>query len=435
MKIGIIGNMNNGNFALMRYLRDLGCDAYLLKYKDEGIGDSKHFDVSADTWELEKWNKYIMETNFYNDPISLYKFPISFILFLRSIVRKLFDNKKIITYPLSDNEINNTISGFSFLVGNGISPAILNRVNCKLNVFIPYSIGLEWLGSPLLLKKKNSTNPIIRFFLNSIIKKQTKGVKQTDIVFDPGFGNIGDKVFERIKIKPYKIILPQIYNLGKVPKKINGKIYNKILKKINSSDFTILSHVRHLWVNKNKVSNDEWKNEDKNNDWIINEFSNFLKKSNKKNPLLILFNYGEDVKSSKKLIDELGISNNVIWLPLMERKYITWIISLVDVGVGEFYQVPNMYFGSTGSEILAAGKPLIHGFDFTDAEFKNQFNMNPPPVLAVQKSQDIYTHLINLSNNLIQMKKIGVDSKKWFDKNSGIGLSKKYLDIFKKINK
>ena len=160
-----------------------------------------------------------------------------------------------------------------------------------------------------------------------------------------------------------------------------------------------------------------------------------MKKSNKKNPLLILFNYGEDVKSSKKLIDELGISNNVIWLPLMERKYITWIISLVDVGVGEFYQVPNMYFGSTGSEILAAGKPLIHGFDFTDAEFKNQFNMNPPPVLAVQKSQDIYTHLINLSNNLIQMKKIGVDSKKWFDKNSGIGLSKKYLDIFKKINK
>ena len=62
MKIGIIGNMNNGNFSLMRYFRDLGFDAYLLLYSNDGKGNSKHFRPESDSWEIKKWNKYIIKT-------------------------------------------------------------------------------------------------------------------------------------------------------------------------------------------------------------------------------------------------------------------------------------------------------------------------------------------------------------------------------------
>ena len=37
MRLGILGNMNNNHFSLMRYMRDLGIDAHLLLYSDDGL--------------------------------------------------------------------------------------------------------------------------------------------------------------------------------------------------------------------------------------------------------------------------------------------------------------------------------------------------------------------------------------------------------------
>ena len=39
MKIALLGNMNNNNFALLRYFRDLGFDAHLLLFKNDGTGN------------------------------------------------------------------------------------------------------------------------------------------------------------------------------------------------------------------------------------------------------------------------------------------------------------------------------------------------------------------------------------------------------------
>ena len=33
MKVALIGNMNNNNFSIMRYFRDLGIDAHLILFK------------------------------------------------------------------------------------------------------------------------------------------------------------------------------------------------------------------------------------------------------------------------------------------------------------------------------------------------------------------------------------------------------------------
>jgi len=59
MKIALIGNMNNNNFSIMRYFRDLGTDAHLLRWRDDEIGPNNHFIPENDTRNMDKWKPYI----------------------------------------------------------------------------------------------------------------------------------------------------------------------------------------------------------------------------------------------------------------------------------------------------------------------------------------------------------------------------------------
>ena len=54
MKIAFVGNMNNNNFAIMRYFRDLGADAHLVLWADDGRGPLEHFVPENDTWEIDR---------------------------------------------------------------------------------------------------------------------------------------------------------------------------------------------------------------------------------------------------------------------------------------------------------------------------------------------------------------------------------------------
>ena len=48
---------------------------------------------------------------------------------------------------------NNQFSKYDILIGSGLTPAILNRVNINLDLFFPYSFGVEWVGNPIFNKK------------------------------------------------------------------------------------------------------------------------------------------------------------------------------------------------------------------------------------------------------------------------------------------
>ncbi len=60
IRIALIGNTCNNNFSLMRYFRDLGHDAHLFLYSNEGlINENPIHNPEWDTWEIIKWEKYI----------------------------------------------------------------------------------------------------------------------------------------------------------------------------------------------------------------------------------------------------------------------------------------------------------------------------------------------------------------------------------------
>jgi hypothetical protein len=427
-KIALLGNMNNNNFALMRYFIDLGYDANLILFTNDCSGNSKHFEPICDTWDLGKWEKYIVKTNISDNPTSIFELPLSLFLFLFYYFRYLLNNKNKFYFPISKKNIRTTFSNYTHFIGSGTTPSILNRVKTRLTVFYPYSGGVEWLGEPIILQKKYNSNFIERLLINKVITKQLSGLRNTKNIISPELYT--KYVYDKYKLKSIFLMCPLVYNLEILPHILENSKFDKVLNRINTSDFSILSHSRHLWKNTNNYTLDDWKLFDKNNDWYINSFSQFTKLGYSSEPLLILFEYGDDVLHSKKLIEELGISKYIIWLTKSDRKEIMWLLSNVDVGIGEFYDLPNILFGGTGYEVLASGKPLIQGFNFIDNKFEEIYGIPPPPLLRVTNASDITNHFINLAKDKSLVSKIGSESKKWFDNYCGIGLAKKWVNLF-----
>ena len=132
----------------------------------------------------------------------------------------------------------------------------------------------------------------------------------------------------------------------------------------------VFHSARLKWVRDPKKSEADWFIESKNNHYFIQGFANFLKGGGQGKGTLFIVEYGPDVAATKRLCEELGISDSVRWLPVMSRKEIMIFLKLCDVGVGQFYRKPGMIWAGTGWETLAAGRPLLQSFNFTQAEFK-----------------------------------------------------------------
>ena len=118
MKIGLIGNMNNNNFALMRYFRDLGADAHLLLYSNDGQGTLSHFKPESDTWEIERWLPYIHQTSIPNAPIAAFDFPLSWLWACRSAFIAWVGKTESWVRPVSRREIAKTYAGYDKLVAS-----------------------------------------------------------------------------------------------------------------------------------------------------------------------------------------------------------------------------------------------------------------------------------------------------------------------------
>lgn len=425
MKIGLIGNMNNNNFSLMRYLRNLGYDSYLILLDNEVKGNSNHFNPEADTWNINKWNNYIIKSKIYEDPISVFKFPSSLFFMIKSLF-DFFRGRGTIKLPTSDKYIFKVFSKYDILIGSGLTPSILNRVNLKLDIFFPYSFGVEWVGNPIFDKKVKSKNPIKKYFAKKIKIKQLTGLRNTKKIIS-SFDELTFKTLNDNNLELSNSLFPMVYNLEKIKNPTINKLLSNTLSILKKTNFSILSHSRHVWVNKNNFTKKDWKKFNKNNDWIIISFHKFISHTRSKNIKLILFEYGEDFNETKKLCNDLGLKDFIIWLPKMKRKEIMLLISSVDVCIGEFYELKNMLFGGTGYEVLASGKPFIQSFNFDESDFKHKFNTTFPPVLNANNTNEIFNHFINLYNNNDLRNSLGTRSAEWFNKNCGIDLANKII--------
>jgi len=428
MKIALIGNMNNNNFAIMRYLRNLGADAHLLLTSNDGKGVLSHFKPESDTWEMENWQPYIHQTSIPNVPLAALTFPFSWLVALLTIVRSWMGLQDGWVQPISNLQIIKEFGGYDRYIASGIVPAIFSRVPLQLDIFYPYSIGVEFLSSGEFVNGLNGTTSLRQIFRLAVRSRQAIGIGEARYTFCNEMGPT-QSALRAIGVHPIKLAIPMVFSDEVLPEDIpNPRIRDCILL-LQRSRFTIMHHARLMWKNPGNFSVVDWKNQNKNNSWLLRAFAELIRLRPKLNPMLVILEYGPDVDLTKQLANELGVGSQIIWLPKMDRRDLMWLMQKIDVGVGEFYTIPKMIWGGTGWEVIAGGKPLLQGFNFEIGEFKQYYGYPPPPMLGVRKEQDILTHLVDMADHPVKREDIGQRAKEWFNRYNGAGLAKQWMEL------
>jgi glycosyltransferase involved in cell wall biosynthesis len=438
MKVALIGNMNNNNFAMLRYFRDLGVDAHLFLYEEDGRFAAAHFAHTSDTHFPEKYDAHITRTKIHNHQSQILDRDIlcRAAFYAMYFVAKLKKIPHAIVYKppsySARREINRLFAEYDVLVGSGYSPAIFSAAGRDLTMFHPYSTGVEGIGSVDervgIGRSRFNFWTTYPFYL-LCRRRQIEALKRTKILISPD-GDASLATFRNeIGREGQTLALPTFYNLEGLPPEVPAHL-QPIRERIMRHDVAFVSHARHLWQRTKDMTDAEYSTTSKNNHWVFEAFAALLEQRKDRSPLLITFDYGKDAQASKALCAKLGLADNVLWLPTMARKDIALILSWCDAGIGEFYS-EEIIWGGTGWETLAAGKPLIQGYLYEDDVFAQQYGYPVPPLLKVRTKDDVLAHLLSITDDPVQARQIGEASRTWFNTHNGIALAKEWLKILK----
>lgn len=396
MRVAFVGDMNNNHFSFMRYLRDLDVDAHLFCFENA----NPRWIPESDTYEMNKWAPFVHTLAAGNN------------------------HRHILTR--SPKKIKKQLEDFDILVGTGLAPALLSRAGLTLDFVFPYSIGFEGLKDRVRFGLLRGAIDLIRVYY------QRKGLKAARYVLLTAGDKQTEHVAMKIGVTPlYMPTIPMVYNGERGPYTIEDSdhIVTDVVNRLKSCDFVVSSHVRHDWTqpvrdNLNVVYS-------KRTDILIHGFSQFLKRTRKKNPKLLLVEYGVDVHASKELAADLGISDAILWIPTLKRCQIMLILKHINVGGGEFTGAA-LTFG-VFLETLAAGKPLLNYMDLDPNEYFASTGAPLPPVLHCGMAEDVCRRLLELESDPEKAEQIGAKGKAWFDQYAGIGLAMRYKELFERV--
>lgn len=307
-------------------------------------------------------------------------------------------------------------------------PALCVKANVTLDIFVPYSTGVEYVGYPIYLNTVRKSNPFVRYLMLKVTGRQISGILKTRHVLNAEMGGT-EETLQKIGVKSLRLPMPMVYANEDYSAVEPDDMMRAVRERINKCQFSILHHARVVWVNSDGATIEDWRVLSKNTNWLVESFAKLVRVRSELNPLLIMIEYGADVDHTKKLVKRLGIENNVLWLPKMKRRELMWILSHVTIGCGEFPEAPRFMWGGTGWETLASGKPLLQAFNFDEGEFEQLFGYPPPPMLPASNQEEILQRLMFVADHPVAAEDIGRGAKEWFNQYNGVALAKKWLDL------
>jgi|GEM_PF-468747 len=423
VKIAILGNMNNNGFALLRYLLDLGCDATLFLYRNDGVGSLSHFKPDADTFRLAEYQERIVQTGISNwlpqvlQPLALQRAVLGMVR-----LRRRHDAETLTL--ASPAEVRETFARFDRIVTSGYGPAILRRSGLAADIFSPYSMGIEGINRH---DAPSWADPIQRALFEYARLLQAGALRQTGLILsgDPG---LTASAAMRLGLAPRlrNCQMPMVYP-ERVDVHATGDPHiDAAARQVEQSDFSVMMHASLNWTKESERHSGKLS---KNNHWLLHGFATLVRQYPGIKSKLILMEYGYDVRATRELASQLEIESNVLWVPKTARRNIMWLLSRVTVGAGEFMQIKGLTWGGTGLEVLAAGRPLLQGFLFDEGQYEMAFGHPEPPLLKVRCAEDVAQHLADMAQSRECADSIGSASRAWFHAYNGSNLAKQWLDL------
>lgn len=405
-KVAIVGNMNNSGFALLRYFRDLGADAYLLPYASDGHGNVSHFSPEADTWHPDRWGSFIRPLDVPNTS------------------RALLGANGTLWSRRARAKLNADLSEYVHFVGSGMAPALFQTLGRQLDIYFPYGTGIEFYGDIEFNRQMHRS--MLRRCSHAVIRHlQARGIRSTRHCLNAEM-SLTKASFDRIGKSFERLAIPAVYNAEHLPDFVPEGLTSAVAR-MRASDLSMFCCARLLWVRDPLFGESAWQSFTKNSDWMFQGLAQFLRQHPGSRPLLAVVEYGPDVEASKQLVRDLGLQDHVMWLPMMPRREIMLLLEAADVGIGEFYRDPGVIWGGTGWEILAAGRPLVQSFNFSVEGFTAEFGHAPPPILDVSSVDGLARHLEALYVDPVGRRRIGQQSLAWFNQFNGISLARRWL--------
>lgn len=393
-KIALIGNMNNNHFAILRYLVNFQIDAHLFLFKSE----INHFLPENDTWEIDRYKCRIhnLECGIPMKDIFLFNF-LEFRKFRK----------------------------YNIIIGCGLSPFYMALLGMKLDIFIPY--GSDLYEAPFHKFKLDSPKNLVHEIFGQIFLRrfQKMGIRLSRkiVVFD--FAKTYAFAISKLCVNIQKLHIPMVFLENDTFVVFPQTLLDKLSRIKNN--FVIMQHSRQYWYS----SIDSAIAEDmKHNSLLIQAISKLVEKGHH-NIRCIFSEYGPDFNRSKELIQNLGLDEYFVWLPKISRKFLLKILKdYVDIGADQF---GGSYFGGTGYEVLACGKPLMNSVNIDPKKYEEITGVDFPPIINVSTPEEIAEKISFYMGAPEALASLAQRSKLWFDKNCGVGLIDDYLEMFNEV--
>ncbi len=389
--------MNNTMFVLMRYLRDNGIDAELLLFPNE----FDHFQPKGDTYTWDKFKDHVKMLEW-------------------GTFRDFFTGSK--------QKIIDSVKHYDLTIGCGWTPAFFQKAGLKLDIILSYGGDIHYMPT----KRFVNLNPrldkkLLNYFLS---KAQEKGIR-----------NAGNRLLQTVKdyylvkeqfgdiflgMHAMPLYLPDYDDLAGANniEMVHKDTFDKLRAE---NDILLFNHSRQLW----KTFKGTGTVFGKGNHKMIEGYAQYLKQANKSSKL-VMFEYGVDVLNSKKLVAELGIGDNVVWMPKMPRNELLYGLKFADLASDAFNSGD---FGSTACEVWLVDKPLMNYIKPSQEEYdKYMMKMPLPPVINVNTSDEIAKSLVDYELRPDHYVALGIKGGKWFREYMGDGLVKKWVSFLNDIH-
>lgn len=195
--------------------------------------------------------------------------------------------------------------------------------------------------------------------------------------------------------------LPHVINESGTPTPAEAEAFRAGLVARHGGDFFVFHPPRQHW---NAARDTNW---DKGNDHLLRGFASFVRDTAPE-ARCICVEWGESVADSRRLVEELGIGRNVIWIaPQPHRSMMRYIAACDAVAdqfsLSTFGGIPPKAF-HLGRPVISCFDPAIHAWCYSEM----------PPIAAARTAGEIAAALARLHADPEHKAALGEAGRDWY---------------------